>query len=194
MKGRFEHNVDVTVGEDGEVAMHPLKSSPGVSPTSVELRKEAIWEDCWPNLQEGLNLGCSLYFEGPKTKKTKEQALRSFNEPLDLRTCLNSDNRDHLVGQLPQLWEPMFTHSSAVDWPWKNLTIFDKTAPAIRFVDADWPWKVFPCKDCFYHIVWDMLQFWIGIFWNVYYERSVPYKNANRITIFAKNENLALWR
>ena len=148
VKGRFEHNVDVTVGEDGEVAMRPLKSSPGVSPTSVELRKEAIWDDCWPNLQEGLNLGCSLYFEGPKKKKTKEQALRSFNEPLDLRTCLNSDNRDHLVGQLPQLWEPMFTHSNAVYWPWKKLPIFDKTAPAIRFVKCNTIVWIWTCTMC----------------------------------------------
>ena len=49
MKGRFEHNVDVTIVEDGQVAMLPQKCSATTSvPNSAELHKVAAREESWP--------------------------------------------------------------------------------------------------------------------------------------------------
>ena len=89
MKGRFEHNVDVTIVGDGQVAMLPQKCSATTSvPNSAELHKVAAREESWPTPEP------SLCFEEPLKTKL------SFERPLVLRTSLNTD---HLVEQLPQL-------------------------------------------------------------------------------------------
>ena len=89
VKGRFEHNVDVTIVEDGQVAMLPQKCPATTSvPNSAELHKVAAREESWPTPEP------SLCFEEPLKTKL------SFEGPLVLRTSLNTD---HLVEQLPQL-------------------------------------------------------------------------------------------
>ena len=99
MKGKFEYNVDVTTVEDGrlvkmvkivkdgQVAIRPHKCSPSNSVSnSAELHKEAAREESEP----------SLHFEEPP----KKEAKLDIEEPLDLRTSLNSDQ---LNEKLPHL-------------------------------------------------------------------------------------------
>ena len=87
VRGRSELNVDVTIGKDGQVAFLPLKPSTTTSNTSsTEPKKGSAREDSWLDFQEQ-----SLHLKS---------RLLSFEEPLDLRTCLNFDNRDHLFSQL----------------------------------------------------------------------------------------------